>query len=394
MEENAAALLEADVLRALTAARTAPATLKARLKERLACYKGKTYTTKDGRSRQTKEGAQACKDAIAYLSKLPEPLGAVEAAGEGLRLAAVDHVLDVGVEGVASHRGTDDSGPSDRNKRYGTWSGAVGECLWYGNASAATGESIVDDLVVDDGVKNRGHRLCIYDARWHIVAVAVGAHSTYANMVALEFAVAFQDDDSLVAARRAAPPPPRTRGVSSRAQGGGTCWDLGVCRGCALPVKGGSVVDVPKLGKWHEACFVCSRCEEPLSGKQTRKKEEGGFLFCAPCHVELYAPECAVCGKKIDGDRINMGNGLYRHPTCKKPAATTTKKKATTTKKKKIGARALAGMYAGLDPGGGAAADAPPPDDDDDREEVLLALPRLPPKGSRRVAPAAAFDSS
>ena len=56
-------------------------------------------------------------------------------------------------------------------------------------------------------------------------------------------------------------------------------------------------------------------------------------------------------------------------------------------------ARALAGMYAGLDPGGGAAADAPPPDDDD-REEVLLALPRLPPKGSRRVAPAAAFDSS
>ena len=71
-----------------------------------------------------------------------------------------------------------------------------------------------------------------------------------------------------------------------------------------------------------------------------------------------------------------MGNGLYRHPSCKKPTATTKKQKKAP--RKKIGARALAGMYAGLDPGGGAAADAPPPDDDD-REEVLLALPRLPP---------------
>jgi hypothetical protein len=153
----------------------------------------------------------------------------VAAAPEGLRLAGLDHVLDVGVEGVASHRGTDDSSSTDRNGRYGAWGGATGECLWYGNlANGATGASIVDDLVVDDGVRSRGHRLCVYDARWTVAAVAAGPHATYANMVAVEFAATFENDDAGVEARLRNPPPPRVRGAA--AARGGTCWDLGACQ--------------------------------------------------------------------------------------------------------------------------------------------------------------------
>jgi hypothetical protein len=109
---------------------------------------------------------------------------------------------------------------------------------------------------------------------------------------------------------------------------------VGNCRGCALPVKGGTVVELPDGRKWHEACFVCSRCGDSVAGKDKRKKDEGGYIFCAPCHVELYAPACVVCGAKIDGDRINMGNGAYRHPGCKKPPAK--KKKA----KRRVGPKA------------------------------------------------------
>ena len=60
-----------------------------------------------------------------------------------------------------------------------------------------------------------------------------------------------------------------------------------------------------------------------------------------------------------------MGNGAYRHPGCKKPPAK--KKKA----KRRVGAKALANLYAGLDEQP-AAGDDPP-----------AQLPR----GSQRVLP-------
>ena len=358
------AALELDVLAALAAARTRPQDVAARLKARLKCYRGAQYAAPGRIPKQTKEGAAACRDALTFLAGLEGPLAPVAAAPEGLRLAGLDHVLDVGVEGVASHRGTDDSSSTDRNGRYGAWGGATGECIWYGNlANGVTGASIVDDLVVDDGVRSRGHRLCVYDARWTVAAVAAGAHATYANMVAVEFAATFENDDAGVEARLRNPPPPRVRGAA--AARGGTCWDLGLCRGCALPVKGGTVVELPDGRKWHEACFVCSRCGDSVAGKDKRKKDEGGYIFCAPCHVELYAPACVVCGAKIDGDRINMGDGAYRHPGCKKPPAK--KKKA----KRRVGPKALANLYAGLDEQP-AAGDDPP-----------AQLPR----GSQRVLP-------
>ena len=127
--------LEAEVLDALSAARLAPSDVATRLATRASQYKGKTYQPPDNaRPRQTKEGASAVKDAIQWLQKC-EASGELDKAGEGLRLAAEDHAVDVGGAGVASHRGGDDSRPEDRATRYGKWKGAVGECLWYGRAT-------------------------------------------------------------------------------------------------------------------------------------------------------------------------------------------------------------------------------------------------------------------
>ena len=144
--------LEAEVLDALSAARLAPSDVATALATRAACYKGKTFQPPgNARPRQTKEGASAVKDAIQWLQKC-EATGELDKAGEGLRLAAEDHAVDVGGAGVASHRGGDDSRPEDRATRYGKWKGAVGECLWYGRAT--TGAQIVEDLIVDDGVRD------------------------------------------------------------------------------------------------------------------------------------------------------------------------------------------------------------------------------------------------
>ena len=145
--------LETEVLDALSAARLGPSDVATRLATRASQYKGKTYQPpgNNARPRQTKEGASAVKDAIQWLQKCEAACPLAE-AGVGLKLAAEDHAVDVGGAGVASHRGGDDSRPEDRATRYGKWKGAVGECLWYGRAT--TGAQIVEDLIVDDGVRD------------------------------------------------------------------------------------------------------------------------------------------------------------------------------------------------------------------------------------------------
>ena len=145
--------LEAEVLDTLSTARLAPSNVATRLATRASQYKGKTYQPpgNNARPRQTKEGASAVNDAIQWLQKCEAACPLAE-AGVGLKLAAEDHAVDVGGAGVASHRGGDDSRPEDRATRYGKWKGAVGECLWYGRAT--TGAQIVEDLIVDDGVRD------------------------------------------------------------------------------------------------------------------------------------------------------------------------------------------------------------------------------------------------
>jgi len=325
--------LEAEVLDALSAARLAPSDVATRLATRASQYKGKTYQPPDNaRPRQTKEGASAVKDAIQWLHKC-EAAGELDKAGEGLRLAAEDHAVDVGGAGVASHRGGDDSRPEDRATRYGKWKGAVGECLWYGRAT--TGAQVVEDLIVDDGVRDRGHRICVFDQRWKGAAVRAGTHTTFGTVVCIEFCVGFDDDEDAIAARQTNGPPPRVARTDVATQ-----WDIGTCRGCAKVIRGGAVVEVPKLGKYHEACFLCSGCGTSLAG-EARKKEENGYLFCQNCWVALYAPTCFVCGTKIDGDRVGTkasdGSTKYRHPACKP--------KKGKPKKKRMGAKALVNVY-------------------------------------------------
>ena len=68
----------------------------------------------------------------------------------------------MGTNGGMGHVSTD--GVTDlkmRADRYGIYEQKVGECLWYGDLNAKAiknGADIVKDLLVDDGVPDRGHR--------------------------------------------------------------------------------------------------------------------------------------------------------------------------------------------------------------------------------------------
>ena len=112
---------------------------------------------------RTQEGAAAVSECVEALrSHAPVP-ALDEALDPRLNAAATDHALDIGRSGSTAHEGADDSTPQQRIERHGEWSGALGENLSFGCASA---ERVVLQLLVDDGVPSRGHRANILNANF------------------------------------------------------------------------------------------------------------------------------------------------------------------------------------------------------------------------------------
>lgn len=113
-----------------------------------------------------------------------KPVG-ILSPSRGLSLAALDHTRDQGQTGDLGHIGIDMSTPLKRILRYGSLTGYSGECLDYGNSDA---QAIVVNLLIDDGVPDRGHRKCILNGKYKLVGVSIGKHPTYGVTSTIDFA--------------------------------------------------------------------------------------------------------------------------------------------------------------------------------------------------------------
>ena len=71
---------------------------------------------------------------------------------------------------------------SDRMRRHGRWS-ATGEAIAYGPHRA---EDVVLQLIIDDGVPDRGHRQAVFSARYRYAGVACGPHPRYRTLCVVE----------------------------------------------------------------------------------------------------------------------------------------------------------------------------------------------------------------
>jgi hypothetical protein len=162
---------------------------------------------------------------------------------------------------------------------------------------------------VDDGVRSRGHRLCIFNEHYTVAAARVGAHKTFGTMAVIEFAAVFEGDAAKVAAREAAGAPKPSADAKARQE---TQWKgkIGLCVSCKQDIKGGSVMEVKGLGKFHKACFACVECAKGLVGVPW--KAEKGRTFCADCHAQNFAPRCEACGEPITGSGVKV-NGVPYH---------------------------------------------------------------------------------
>ena len=202
---------ENEVVRELNEARQYPAKFAGYLKERKPHYRQDNSLAMPGFSvYSTQEGVKAVDEAIVFLEKT-KPIPTLQAA-RGISLAAADHAEDIGPKGAVEHAGTDKSQPADRMARYGTWKKNCAENI---SAGWSDPRQIVLQLIIDDGVADRGHRKNIFEADYRVVGVAIRPHKQYKIVCVMDFAGAYTENESAQRKRtdRKTDPRPTPRAV-------------------------------------------------------------------------------------------------------------------------------------------------------------------------------------
>lgn len=179
--------LEAALVAETNALRADPAAYTQHLQARLKRYDGNELTTEDGKLMMSREGASAVYEAIGVL-KRTQPLEPLSRK-RGLDQAAGELVRDQR-GGRIGHTSSDGSGPSDRMTKHYEWDLIAVENIHYGGGSA---RRIILDLLIDDGVGNRGHRDTLLDPRVEVTGVACGPHARFKTVCVMEYSVPVRD---------------------------------------------------------------------------------------------------------------------------------------------------------------------------------------------------------
>lgn len=177
------------VLDEINLARTDPHAYAGFIRDFRSQFRGKYYLQPGSTTRiQTTEGVAAVDEAITYLSRL-KPLPPL-AWSDGLAAAAAELADEQGRSGATGHNGRKSHGMRERIERHGEWQGQIGENIGYGPEGA---RNMVIQLIVDDGVPGRGHRINTFSRDYKTAGVACGDHPRFGSMCVVDFAGGFRD---------------------------------------------------------------------------------------------------------------------------------------------------------------------------------------------------------
>ena len=129
---------------------------------------------------ETDEGVAVVDEALAYVRQ-QSSLDKLQPSAL-LRAAAAMHLADQQHSGAVGHVGSDGSSPGIRVKQVGGGP-FVAEIISYGSIDAA---DAMRQLIVDDGVADRGHRSIVYSPELRYAGAACGPHPVYRTMCVID----------------------------------------------------------------------------------------------------------------------------------------------------------------------------------------------------------------
>jgi uncharacterized protein YkwD len=181
--ETALSNPERAVLKEINAARADPRGYAQGLRLYLAAFHGRMVAESGHTPIMSNEGPAAVEEAIAELEQRSPapPLSPHDAVAR----AALRLVADQGPSGRLGHVGADGSTLRQRLEESGIWAMAMEEAISYGSADP---REVVRQLIVDDGVADRGHRTVILDAHMSVAGVACGPHAAWRWMCVVDLA--------------------------------------------------------------------------------------------------------------------------------------------------------------------------------------------------------------
>jgi len=141
------------------------------------------------------EHGRAVDEAVHFLKK-ERPLPPL-ALSTGMSRAAADHCAEQ-IGGQLGHDGSDRSRAGERISRYGSWSSTWGENISY---SQKTARGVVLALIIDDGVRSRGHRKNIFNPKFNYAGAAFGPHARYRTVCTIDFAGGFAERADVLVAK-------------------------------------------------------------------------------------------------------------------------------------------------------------------------------------------------
>ncbi len=183
--------LTMQILEEINLARTEPRTYAGFLRNFRGRFQGKFYVLpgSTGTTRvETSEGVKAVDEAIKFLSR-QKPLLPLTWS-DGLAAAAAELAKDQARSGAIGHFGRQSNGPRERIERHGKWEKQIAENIGYGPEDP---RGMVMQLIVDDGVPNRGHRKNTFSPSFSTAGVAWGPHPRFRNMCVIDFAGGFRE---------------------------------------------------------------------------------------------------------------------------------------------------------------------------------------------------------
>ncbi|CAD5117049.1 DgyrCDS5872 [Dimorphilus gyrociliatus] len=85
------------------------------------------------------------------------------------------------------------------------------------------------------------------------------------------------------------------------------------CDSCTKPLRGGMKKFEYDGKKYHEECFVCFLCSEPIGSRSFVPRE--GNITCIGCYEEKFSQKCTACTKPITKGGVGYKGNPY-HKDC------------------------------------------------------------------------------